>query len=1126
MFSFLSVLARALSAWPLVAKRSLANWRLLSSVVVGVLMASMVMAGTVIYFDSLRELALRAALAGYDPMDLNVLAKTTKGPTNPDEYAAVRAPAEREYQDSLGWLLKDILRGGRSATFFLTAPGAEDEAGGDNARGYFQFLEDAESHIRILPGGETPAPLLDFSPDGRPLRVEALIPADAADELGVGVGDTLSLVPHWRDDTPYAAALISGVYERRDPNAAVWRFNDVILHTFTRGNFSVAPLMVSEDTLLGGVGSAFAEMDSNYGWALNVDAERLNASNSARARLAVIALDDALSGVFRSYRQVTELDAALGIYDTRLLFTRLQMFVALILIAAVTLYCVAALASLAAERRRGEIALLRARGATERQALVALALEGATVASLAAAVAPFLAAVAISLLGYAPAFSDLSGGAALPVRLTRAAFAMSALGGALSFGALMIPAYAASRASVSENRHEAARPSRLSFVQRYYLDVMLLILGIVLFRQLSERGSLAAENLLGEAAANSLPLAVPAVTLVAAAMVLLRLFPPAMSLASRLLSPRLPPGLAVGLWQMSRNPTHYARLALLLILMSGMGIFAAGFGGTLSRNFAERALYAAGADIRLSGVSLNSRGASRPFAAPYESVNGVESAAAALRGVGSNLSARVVGDSTFHVLAVDSERIAETAWFRDDFASESLTELAARLRPNEISVGVPLPQNARTLRILAKSDRERPDVHLAARLRDDNGRYFTYRLGALESGEWRMYQARLFDPRAIRFRLFPSRPLTLASVAVVGTDVEMGLRPGSLLIDSVEAGVSGGATVVLADYANADAVAAEWSVLRETPDAERDRARASGVSVREDGSLMFAWSGGRANVLRGVRPGAEPPPVPIVASASFIRKFRRSTGDETEISINGRRLNARIVGAVDFFPTLDSYNHRFIVADLDTVLARVNPGLTRGDVTANEMWIKTALSGDARARLVERFADGKPFTVGRAIDAEANLRAARFDPLALAGWRALLLIAFGALLILSALGFLVHAYTSFRNRELEFALMRTMGFSTRQLASLMWLEQALVIAAGMALGTWMGGRLGAAVMPFLGHDDAGSQVLPPFVIEVGWQNLLYTYGAMALIFTAIIAGVMLLVRRMALSRALRLGDDG
>ena len=1115
-----TILVRAVSAWPLAVKSGFANRRLLSSVVIGVLLASAVTSGTVIYFDSLRELALGAELANYDALDLNVLVKTTKGPTNREEYEGVRRIVEGGYEPGLGWLLDGAARGGRSATFFVTAPGSEANAGTDNARGYFQFLEDAESHIRILPGGAPPAPLLDFAPDGRPLQVEGLIPADSADALGVGVGDSLSLIPHWRDDTPYAAALITGVYERRDPDAAIWRFNDVILHTFTRGNFKTAPIMVSEDTLLGGVGSAFAEMDSNYGWALNVDAERLNSSNAVRARRGVEALDVSMSSVFQSYRQVTLLDEALAVYDRRLLFTRLQMFVAMTLIAGVALYCVAALSSLAAEQRGGEIALLRARGASERQALAALAMEGATITALATALAPFLAAAAVSLLGFAPAFSELGGGSLLPVRLTRAAFAMSAVGGALSFGALMIPAYAASRASPSESRRESARPSRLSFVQRYYLDVALLALGVIMFRRLAERGSAAASNLLGEAAANQISLAVPAITLAAAAMVSLRLFPLAMSLASRLTSSRLPPGLSVGLRQMSRNPTHYARLALLLMLMSGLGVFAAGFGGTLERNFSERVLYAAGADIRLSGVSLNNRGTSRPFIEAYESADGVESAAAALRANGSHLSTRV-GDSTLDILAVDSERFAETAWFRDDFAGEPLADLMARLRPaGEIPLGAPLPQNARTLRILLKPDRPRPDVVLTARLRDDNGRYLTYWLGALESDEWTMYEARLFDPRLLRRALFPSRPLTLASIAIIGTDADLGLRAGSMLIDSVEAGLSDGSTAVLEDYADAG----RWSVMRDARDAARDKARPANASARGDGSLMFAWESGRSRVARGLLAGDEPKPVPIVASASFFRKFRHSIGDEPEISISGRRVNAVLVGETDFFPTMDGYKDRFAIADLDTLLATVNPVLTRGEVTPNEVWIKTALNGAERARLIERFEDGRPFPVGRIIDVEADLRATRFDPLALAGWRALLLTAFGAMLILSAVGFWVHAYVSFRNRESQFALMRTMGFSARQLASLMLLEQALVAAAGMALGGWMGGRLGAAVMPFLGYDDAGSRALPPFVIEVAWQNLIYAYGAMSLVFAAVIAVVIWLIRRIALSRALRLGD--
>ena len=240
--------------------------------------------------------------------------------------------------------------------------------------------------------------------------------------------------------------------------------------------------------------------------------------------------------------------------------------------------------------------------------------------------------------------------------------------------------------------------------------------------------------------------------------------------------------------------------------------------------------------------------------------------------------------------------------------------------------------------------------------------------------------------------------------------------------------------------------------------------------------------------------------------------------------MGGRRLEVDIRDTVEFFPTLDTHNDSFLIADLDTVMSYANLGMARGEISPNEMWLATDFTGKEHADLVERISLEGPFTAGDVVDAEANLAVAKIDPLVLAGWRALLLIAFGSILVLSGLGFLVHAYVSFRDRELQFALMRTMGFTMRQLVSLMWLEQALVIVVGMALGTWMGGRLGTTIMPLLGHDDRGGQVLPPFAIDVGWSNLLLTYLAMAIIFTAIILGVIWFIQRMSLSRVLRLGD--
>ena len=1114
---------RILSAWPMIARRSLANWKLLSSVVIGVVLASTIMAGTVIYFDSLRNLALEAELERRDPLDLDILTKTTKGPTTPQEYAALRDLLEARYERRLGWLFDHVDRGGKSATFFLTEPDNEQAAGDDNARGFFWFLDGIESHITILPGGEMPAMVARPRGDGDPQLIEVLIPQEAALLFDIGVGDRMSAVPHWVDVTPYASVVISGIYVRHDAEDPIWRLYDRIFDSFASGSFRSMPFLLSEESFLTTLGGSFEDMDSSYGWLLSVDSSRLNAGNSTYTLQSVLGMSLGLSGALLSYRQITELDQALADYDRRLLFSKLQMFVVLILIAVVVLYYVVTLSSFVAEQRKAEIGLLQGRGATERQILTVFVLEGATIAVLAMILAPFLAASAVALLGYTPAFSDLSGGTRLPITLTRGAFIMSAVGGLLSFAALMIPAFQMSRSTVSQGRREAARPSRLSIFQRYYLDVMLLIVGIVLFRQLSEQGALAARDLLGDVVVNQVLLAVPALILVAAAIVLLRLFPLVMTLASRALAPYLPPGIVIGLWQMARNPTHYARLSLLLILMAGLGIFTASFGGTLQRSFEERVLYESGSDIRLTRLTLNNRGPTRPLVKPYEDMDGVTAASPVLRQPGTDLSTQF-GESSFEALSVDSTRFADVAWFRDDFADKPLPKLMDLIGGQQLAIGVPVPKSARSIQVRLRSDREYPTVGVAARLKDANGRYFTYGLGFLDSTDWKVYSVDLSRPRGRRawfgFGLRPEMPFTLMSIVVGQTDTDLRLSPGAVLLDEIRTRLSNGETAVLETFEDVDG----WRALRQSQEAKLDRVRPSEVSAEGDGSLMFAWAGGNANVARGVFPDANHRPVPVIATASFISDTGHSVGDVFKVSMGGRRLEVDIRDTVEFFPTLDTHNDSFLIADLDTVMSYANLGMARGEISPNEMWLATDLTGKEHADLVERISLEGPFTAGDVIDAEANLAVAKIDPLVLAGWRALLLIAFGSILVLSGLGFLVHAYVSFRDRELQFALMRTMGFTMRQLVSLMWLEQALVIVVGMALGTWMGGRLGTTIMPLLGHDDRGGQVLPPFAIDVGWSNLLLTYLAMAIIFTAIILGVIWFIQRMSLSRVLRLGD--
>ena len=1112
------LISRIITAWPQIARRMTANWQLMSTVIIGVLLSSTIMAGTIIYFDALRELALKNTLSQLSVNDTNITLKSDRGPTTYAERDKVVGETERQIRARVAWMLRDNVTGVKTATFFMSEVGREASADTESPRTFFGHLPRLLDHATIEPGGR-PAGDSPVEVSNGILTIEALAPAEAARDMGAQVGDKFAAVPYWNDSSPYIHVVITGIFTRNDPEHEYWYLNDRIFKAATSDTFRTLPFYLTEKAYYETLGATFNQMDSVFGWLLMVDTGKLNANNSRFALASIEAMEDRLSANLFSYRQLTELDEALYEYDLRLFFSKLPMFVILVLISVVILYYVITLSSLVVEQQKGEIVLLKSRGASSTQVLSVYILEGLTIAVLATVAAPFLAAVVISLLGFTPAFSDLSGGDRLNILISPNAYIMSAFGGLLSFAALMIPAFQASGMSVTTFRHQSARPYSQPFYQRYYLDVLLLIIGVILLRQLTEQGSVVAVGIFGEIAVDQILLAVPAVILVASALALLRLFPLFMRVSSALLSSFLSAGLVLGIWQMARNPTHYARLSLMLILMAGLGIFAASFGGTLQRSFAERAMYSTGADVRVGTVLSGNDGQTVAIRESFENLPSVQEASLAFRGFGTDLS-KLFADS-YTMFAVEGDRIKDAGWFRDDFSDIPMDQMLTSLEVEKLPEGIPIPEEAEYIGMIVKPDRPHPSVAVAARLRDANGRYFTYNLGVLDKNQWQSYESLISRENVslFRSRVRPTLPMSFVSLTVYEANGRNRLRSGALLVDDIYVRMPGGSVQVIESF---DSLG-DWSLLRAVPEAQSDVFKPA--ETPEGWSAgNFIWAEGRPLISRGIHPGAARVPLPAIATKRFMRVNGHGIGDTIEVSVQGHRIYVTLIGEMDYFPTMEAFTESYIVADLDAVVSYTNLEATGGEIRPNEVWLTTNGVAEERAQLIATLEDGRPFSSRQIFDRTQAMADSQVDPLVEAGWRALLFVAFAAVLILSGLGFLVHAYVSFKSREIQFALMRTVGFSMRQLTTLVLLEQVLVIGAGLALGTWMGGRLGASMMPFLGHDDRGTQVLPPFIVDVNWQTLAITYLAMGLLFAIIITGLILLVRRISLQRILRLGE--
>ena len=465
-------LTQLLSTWQLVGRRILAHWRLLSPVVVGVLLASAMMAGTVLYFDSLRDLALQFTLDKLPEADVNVILVTEKGPTNADEYDAVSSILVERMDPLVGWTARRVGRTGKSAVFAVASPDRADDpsAWDGDGRANFIFVTGLGDDAAMLPGGRMPEAGAARGP-GEPLELEAMAPADQAEAFGLAVGDRIAAIPATTGPTPHVLVTITGLFEAPEDATALRDLDERVLRRGTQVNFRQLQLYISEETYLETLGPSFPRLDSIYAWHLDVDRGRLNSRNSRDTLVGLIFLSDRLGSSLYGYEQITGLDDALREFERRHFFTKLPMLVAMILIVIVILYYIVMIASMVVARQRGEIVLMRSRGATSTQIFMVFLIEAGTLSLAAALVGPLIAGLAIGSLGYTPAFSELTGGDALPVDISGASYGLSAVGALLAFAALLVPAVQASRVGVARYRQESARPARQPWFQKYYVDV-------------------------------------------------------------------------------------------------------------------------------------------------------------------------------------------------------------------------------------------------------------------------------------------------------------------------------------------------------------------------------------------------------------------------------------------------------------------------------------------------------------------------------------------------------------------------------------------------------------------------------------------------------------------------------
>jgi putative ABC transport system permease protein len=251
---------------------------------------------------------------------------------------------------------------------------------------------------------------------------------------------------------------------------------------------------------------------------------------------------------------------------------------------------------------------------------------------------------------------------------------------------------------------------------------------------------------------------------------------------------------------------------------------------------------------------------------------------------------------------------------------------------------------------------------------------------------------------------------------------------------------------------------------------------------------------------------------------------RLQVGDLTRVQINdahrGRlaEVDFRISGTVRHFPTMyGELDFGYLITSRDLLLALLNDTAPLPS-NPNEAFVLTG-SGPSPASLSALVP-----MLAETWQAESIRRGLKANPLAL-GLRSVTFFGSVLMIVLSLVGFATYLYLGVRQRDMLYGVMRALGMSARQIYASIVIEQAVLILAGLGLGTVLGVLLNQITLSRLPVSLGDRPPVPPFVPREDWLAVAGLYLGLVLAFMAILAIVTALLWRARIHSILRIGQE-
>lgn len=1220
------ILKPVFSNWPMIRlafKRMRQEWRILAILLFAISLVTGFLALGPLYIRGVTEVDIRYALDNADDDDLNITLISDQ-PLGENEQVVVEKELGGLITDVDRYVRADYTPpqpagnqapglSGVASCGFLFQLGQNPFLGATPSPNCYQAyaFDDLAERVVVLEGRlpQRTAPPAEVSGTGlsdeqqefnqlgwyNRGQVEAVITPVVAEESELEIGSRFFMGNIFLDGTGALASVkIVGIVEAVDPNDPFWQGNGMFLTGAdipigntgaTRFDFGLAFDPVSYEDWVAPVVPG-----TSYIWRMHTDPSIVNADNA----------DDVTTGIDNIRNQVRENDPTAQIFSgyTGLISgygNRVQEAEGPIIflsgaVLILLLYHLVTTVSLVLQQQGKEWSTITSRGGSTGQLFL---MQFVTIGVL--GILSFAAAFGISrlFLIFMEEFGPLSevlgdaslANVALPVNSIWLALA-GALTATVVLSAPSIPA--ASKSLLRLKQASSRPPTRRALV---HVLIMLACLGIgslFLFRlyllaspEDAEMGDLVvelftnpekaidtvADNATSETGLNDpFNLVGPAFMLTGMALLWLTIFPSLVGLISRFTSKSRHLTTPLAVWNVQRDPGHYAQLVLLLIGTLALGTASLGLSATRDSGAWEVATNETGSAVRVE-VDTTADIADRP----WDRLDGVESYAQVL-----NVDVRPSNDRTsrsIQVIGLDAEAFAEAY-------PEHKDKIEALFGQETIDLpGLPLDVDARQLQVqvwsqsIAEEDLPEANVEINVYLVDEVGIPYTITLtrptvstGVTVSGEvqddtvddahttpaeqWVTLEANLpVSGRA---------PYSIYQIGIATRQGELSSFSHTMYLDYWQTVDENGVTT---DFETFEIIPDTWQpalgeevYITANDDSNIFDSAIGGlemnyVTLADEGIAPVSANDTTAlkiyyTIRRVVAQSSEPriainpvivAGVPAIVSDNFAVNFKNFSqggasssganrpnlrvGDYRPIDLNigpgTVSMGLQIVDIQEEFPTVLDEKANFIIMPLQTTRLWFNQtARSNSTFDANEIWLNVP-----ERQVTDQFKSeiDQVEGVNNVVYAWDRYGQILREPLpsAIAG---MLFAGFWISLALSLLDFAFYLAVTAQQRSFTFGVLRSLGWNANNIWRLLFVEQVTLITPALVIGSILGAGLAYLILPFLSLVGNETLKLP----VLGVAGLL---ASLVISFTILLVIAALWLRRMSVNQVLRLGEE-